>query len=89
MLCMLHVQVMHVEEILRPLGLHRKRARTVLAFSAAFLQGVWRQPQELPGVGQYAAHAYQIFCEGQWRQAAPTDHALRWYCDWLRSLESI
>ena len=77
----------HVEEMLRPLGLHRRRARTLLDLSAAFLKGTWRRAEELPGIGQYAADAYAIFCEGRWRETEPQDHALRWYTEWLRTVE--
>lgn len=74
-----------LEEILRPLGLHRKRSVAVIAFSAAFLKGEWRRPEELPGIGRYASDAHQIFCEGRWREAQPHDHALRWYVEWMRA----
>ena len=43
-----------LSETLRPLGLHRRRAKTLVAFSAAFARGVWRRPEELPGIGQCA-----------------------------------
>ena len=75
-----------IEEILRPLGLHRRRARSVILFSSAFLKGAWRKPEELPGVGRYGADAHAIFCEGQWATCEPDDHALRWYVDWIRGL---
>lgn len=75
-----------VEDTLRPLGLHRRRARTIIAFSSEFLKGAWRRPEELPGIGQYAADAHRIFCEGRWAEVEPQDHALRWYVGWLRSL---
>ena len=77
-----------VEEMLRPLGLHRRRARTIVSFSAEFLKGEWRRAEGLPGIGKYAADAYQIFCEGRWAEVTPEDHALRWYVDWARSLEN-
>ena len=78
-----------VEVLLRPLGLHRRRAQTLVAFSRAFLEGTWRSPLELPGIGPYAADAYAIFCTGRWRESEcePRDHALRWYVDYLRSVE--
>ena len=77
-----------LEEILHPLGLHRRRARSIIAFSQAFLKGAWRKPEELPGIGRYGADAHAIFCEGRWRETEPHDHALRWYCDWMRATEA-
>ena len=76
-----------VESLLQPLGLHRRRTRSLIAFSSAFLAGSWRMPQELPGVGKYAADAYIVFCEGRPHEVSPQDHALQWYCSWLRTLE--
>ena len=76
-----------VERLIRPLGLHRRRARTLIDFSAAFLKGVWRRPEELPGIGQYGADAFAIFCEGRWRETLPHDHALHWYTEWLQVVD--
>lgn len=76
-----------IEETLRPLGLHRRRARTVIAFSAEFLKGAWRRPEELPGIGRYGSDAHAIFCEGRWAEVQPHDHALRWYVTWLQLIE--
>lgn len=76
-----------LEDILRPLGLHRRRARTLVAFSAEFLKGEWRKAEELPGIGRYAADAHAIFCEGRWRETEAQDHALSWYVDWIRTTE--
>ena len=75
-----------IEEILHPLGLHRRRARTLLVFSQAFLKGEWRRPDELPGIGRYGSDAHEIFCRGRWQDVDPQDHALRWYIDWVRTL---
>jgi len=76
-----------LEGILRPLGLHRQRSRTIVAFSTAFAHGGWSKPTELPGVGRYAADAHAIFCEGRYHETVPTDHALIWYRTWLLGLD--
>ena len=39
----------------RSRGLHRRRARTPLAFSPAFLKGECSRPDELPGFGRYGS----------------------------------
>ena len=75
-----------LEALLRPLGLHRRRAQTLIDMSRAFLDGSWRRVEELPGVGKYAADAYAIFCLGLWREVAPNDHALNAYQEWLGSI---
>ena len=82
-----HADVSDVEALLKPLGLHRRRAFSLVAFSKQFLKGEWRQPKELFGIGQYAADAHAIFCEGRPYTVQPSDHALRWYVLWMRTLD--
>ena len=72
-------------EMLRPLGLHRRRASSIVSFSKEFLRGEWKKPEDLPGVGKYGADAFRIFCRGEWEGVQPKDHALVWYCEWLKS----
>ncbi|KAG8468219.1 hypothetical protein KFE25_013302 [Diacronema lutheri] len=73
--------------LLRPLGLHRRRAKSLIAFAAHFARGAWQRPSELPGVGKYAQDAYDVFCLGRWDDVAPDDHALSYYCAWVRGLD--
>ena len=75
-----------VEAVVRPLGLHRRRSRTIIAFSKAFLEDSWTRADELPGVGVYGAAAEAIFCRGD-RSTKPCDHALALYLRWWRALE--
>ena len=75
-----------VEAVVRPLGLHRRRSRTIIAFSKAFLEDSWTRADELPGVGEYGAAAEAIFCRGD-RSTKPCDHALALYLRWWRALE--
>lgn len=77
-----------MEPLLRSLGLHKQRARVVVALSAAYMAGSWDRVEELPGVGRYAADAHAIFCEGKYRETQPADHALNWYRDWLMGLDA-
>ena len=75
-----------VEAVVRPLGLHRRRSRTIIAFSKAFLEDSWTRADDLPGVGEYGAAAEAIFCRGD-RSTKPCDHALALYLRWWRALE--
>ena len=59
--------------VLRPLGLQRRRAATLIALGREFGRGGWSDPASLPGVGPYAAAAYWIFCAGQWRAFAESE----------------
>eukprot|EP00967_Tisochrysis_lutea_P149712 scaffold288368_cov21-Tisochrysis_lutea.AAC.1 len=57
-------------------------ASMLLACTSICLQ--WTDPQELHGIGQYAADAYWMFCRGRWQQVDPADKDLRRYRDWLQ-----
>lgn len=45
----------------------------------------WTEPQQLHGIGQYAADAYYIFCRGKWKERGPpTDKDLLGYYKFLK-----
>jgi endonuclease III len=64
---------------LRRLGLHRQRARTLIALSSAWAAGE-RELERLPGVGRYAMDSWAIFQEGR-TDVEPTDAVLRAYLE--------
>lgn len=70
-------------ELLRPLGLHNRRARTIIKLSNA-IQEEWSDVKRLPGVGKYAADSYRMFIEGS-LDVEPTDKKLRKYKEWAMS----
>ncbi|GAX78718.1 hypothetical protein CEUSTIGMA_g6156.t1 [Chlamydomonas eustigma] len=72
-----------VEDIIRPLGLHKKRALSIIRFSEEYLSKQWLEPTELHGMGKYAADAYWMFCRGQWRDLKPEDKDLANYHRYL------
>ena len=54
----------------------------VQSWSRGLLQ--WTDPQQLHGIGQYAADAYYIFCRGKWkRRPPPQDKDLLLYYNFL------
>lgn len=68
--------------LLKPLGLQNRRAGTLIKLSQAYMRDDWSDPRELPGVGDYAGAAWDIFVEGRWQEIdEPKDHALKNY--WL------
>ena len=73
-----------LEPYLRPLGLWRRRADTVVRLSAAYADGGWRDPSDLPGVGRYARDAWAIFVEGR-DDLWPDDGHLVRYVRWRAS----
>ncbi|ESO84369.1 hypothetical protein LOTGIDRAFT_196777 [Lottia gigantea] len=72
-----------MSKLMQPLGLHEKRAETIIRFSDEYLTKKWTYPNELHGIGKYGNDSYRIFCVNEWRQVKPTDHKLNDYHDWL------
>lgn len=51
-------------ELLRPLGFQHRRAKTLIRFSAEFLEDGWSDLRDLPGVGPYVADSVGLVCFG-------------------------
>ncbi|KAG8365742.1 hypothetical protein BUALT_Bualt17G0003500 [Buddleja alternifolia] len=72
-----------IEEVIRSLGLHKKRAVGIQRFSKEYMEESWTHVTNLTGVGKYAADAYAIFCTGKWDRVRPVDHMLVKYWEFL------
>jgi methyl-CpG-binding domain protein 4 len=73
-----------LEEIIKPLGMYRRRTMTLMRFADEFSNKEWENAKELYGCGKYAQDTYDIFITGRWQQVEPNDHALNVYHDWLK-----
>ncbi|CAD5322416.1 unnamed protein product [Arabidopsis thaliana] len=73
-----------IENLIKPLGLQKKRTKMIQRLSLEYLQESWTHVTQLHGVGKYAADAYAIFCNGNWDRVKPNDHMLNYYWDYLR-----
>lgn len=71
-----------VRDLIRPLGFANRREANLRKMTAAYLAGGWKHAQELPGIGAYAAAAWEIFCAGHLPEECPKDHALTQYWHW-------
>ena len=69
----------------RPLGFANRRTTNLKKMTAAYLAGGWQHARELPGVGAYAAAAWEIFCAGKLPAECPNDHALTQYWHWANA----
>lgn len=69
-----------MEEVLRPVGLHRNRARQLQRLSSLWNTEAWGDLRDLPGVGLYVADAVGLFCFGD-TNLESTDRVLRSYAD--------
>lgn len=72
----MEVEEEELEQMLRPLGLQKKRARAIKVFSHQYLGNEWTHVTQLHGVGKYAADAYAIFCGGKAEEVIPQDNKL-------------
>lgn len=72
-----------IQNVIKSLGLYRKRAVMIQRLSQEYLEESWTHVTQLHGVGKYAADAYAIFCTGYWEHVEPTDHMLNHYRDFL------
>jgi len=80
----LGASVDEVSTLCRPLGFVNRRTNNLRKMSEAYLAGNWQHARELPGIGDYAADAWQIFCRGELPVKVPKDHALVQYYEWLK-----
>jgi len=78
-----------ITEIIKPLGLWKKRPLTLQEMSKAYLETEWTTPNEIFGVGKYANDAYLIFCCGKWRDVQPHDHMLNHYVKFISELNGV
>ena len=76
-------ELTEIENMIKPLGMWRKRSRTLLRFNNEYLDGRWKQAKDLHGCGKYANDAWLIFCKGKWKDVHPNDHALNKYHNFL------
>jgi methyl-CpG-binding domain protein 4 len=73
-----------IQELIKNLGLSKRRAHILKRMSQEYLQDDWEDPIQLYGCGKYASDAWHIFCIGDWKEIEPSDHALNWYHDFLK-----
>ena len=71
-------------KILKPLGLHNRRSKSLIRFSKEYDQKNWKVPSDLYACGKYADDCYKVFCTGEWRDVKPTDKALNMYHNFLK-----
>lgn len=76
--------VIDVADLCRPLGFANRRTVNLKKMTERYLAGPWQHARELPGVGEYGARAWEIFCLGSLGDEAPKDHALVRYFEWRK-----
>ncbi|XP_046845461.1 uncharacterized protein LOC124439284 [Xenia sp. Carnegie-2017] len=71
-----------ITDIIRSLGLQRKRAYILKRFSKEYLNKMWQYPIELYGIGKYGNDSFRIFCLGEYEDVFPDDYKLNLYYNW-------
>lgn len=67
-----------------PLGFGNRRADNLIKMTKHFSESSWERADQLPGIGLYASTAWEIFCQGIFRDVEPKDGALKVYWNWYR-----
>lgn len=73
-----------VAVLIMPLGFARRRTINLFMMTEAYLAGPWQHARDLPGIGEYGARAWEIFCRGELGDEPPKDHALVLYFNWAK-----
>jgi len=73
-----------VATLIKPLGFVQRRTVALKRMTELYLAGPWSDPRELPGIGEYGARAWEIFCKGDLGNEPPKDHALVQYWEWAK-----
>jgi methyl-CpG-binding domain protein 4 len=75
-------------DLLRPLGLYNRRARSLKRFSSEYSDMNWKAPSELFACGKYADDCFNVFCSGDWKNVNTDDGSLKRYVAWLRETKN-
>lgn len=81
---LLHSPRSEIVEACKTLGFANRRTDNLFKMSEKFVASPWQHARELPGVGPYAARAWEIFCLGIVGDEPPKDHALIKYWIWRK-----
>lgn len=73
-----------ISETISPLGFKNRRTKNIINMSNAFINNLWLDPRDLPGIGEYAARAWEIFCRNKLGDNPPEDGALVLYWKWRK-----
>jgi len=74
---LLRSRIIEIEEMIKPLGMWRRRAKTLYKMSIDFLSWDHVRAKDLHGIGQYGDESYRIFFKGE--RFEPQDKELRRY----------
>lgn len=74
---LLHARMEDIQEVLKPLGMWRRRANTMVRMSMDYMTWEGEDAKKLYGIGRYGDESYRIFFKGE--RFEPQDKELRRY----------
>jgi len=77
-----------LREMIAPLGFKNRRTKTLRNLAMEYMKDEWKNIVELPGVGEYASRAWEIFVEGNLGGDPPRDGALMLYWTWRKRVQA-
>ena len=78
-----------LSKIIAELGFKNKRTRILIEFSKNYCVSNWQHPKDLPGIGDYAGAAWDIFMKGEIPKECPKDGALANWWRWMKRHNSM
>lgn len=74
-----------ISAVISPLGFKTRRTQNLLNMSRAYVHLSWTHAKQLPGIGDYASRAWEIFFKNELGEHAPKDGALVLYWKWRKN----
>lgn len=84
----MEANVADIVNVCRSLGFANRRTVNMRKMTEAYLAGGWKHARDLPGIGEYGARSWEIFCQGIIGDEQPNDHALTDYWRWYTQREA-
>jgi methyl-CpG-binding domain protein 4 len=73
-----------VADLIAPLGFRNRRTKRLFDMTKAYFENEWTHISELPGIGEYASRAWEIFFKNELGNEPPNDGALILYWKWRK-----
>lgn len=73
-----------LSQMISCLGFGNRRATNLINMSREYVKRGWNHVSELPGIGEYASAAWEIFIKNQLPPECPKDGALSMYYNWRK-----
>jgi methyl-CpG-binding domain protein 4 len=73
-----------VTGLISNLGFQNRRTKRLFEMTRTYVDKNWSHVSELPGIGEYASRAWEIFFQGKIGEDPPNDGALVLYWKWRK-----